>query len=79
MAKIRAYKTFLQDSHILKISIGEDIAEKAAQIRAAYQGMKIADSLQLATAIIYGCDVFLTNDKQLRQVEEIKIQLVDDL
>mgnify|MGYP002627006758 FL=1 len=64
MAKIIAYKTFLQDSHILKISIGEDIAEKAAQIRAAYQGIKIADSLQLATAIIYGCDVFLTNDKQ---------------
>ena len=37
------------------------------------------DSIHLATAIVYGCDVFLTNDKQLKQVEEINVLLVDEL
>ena len=68
-----------REKDFLKISVGEDIAEKAAQIRAKYQGIKTADSLQLASAIVYECDVFLTNDKQLRQVEEIRVLLVDDL
>ena len=77
--KIIGYKSFLQNAHFLKISVGEDIAEKAAQIRAKYQGIKTADSLQLASAIVYECDVFLTNDKQLRQVEEIRVLLVDEL
>ncbi len=77
--KIMGYKAFLQNAHILKISIGEDIAEKAAQIRAEYPGIKTADSLQLAAAIVYDCDVFLTNDKQLRQIQELGIKLVDEL
>ena len=47
--KIIGYKSFLQNAHFLKISVGEDIAEKAAQIRAKYQGIKTADSLQLAS------------------------------
>ena len=77
--KIMGYKSFLQNAHILKISIGEDIAERAAQIRAKYQGIKTADSLQLAAALVYDCSVFLTNDKQLRQIQEIDVKLVDEL
>ena len=77
--KIMGYKSFLQNAHFLKISVSEDIAERAAQIRAKYTGIKTADSLQLSSAIIYGCDVFFTNDKQLKQIEEIKVLLVDDL
>ena len=77
--KIIAYKSFLQNIHILKTGIDETIAEKAAQIRAFYQGIKTADSLQLAAAIGSGCDLFLTNDKQLKQVSEITVLLVDEL
>ena len=55
------------------------MAETAAQIRAKYSGIKAMDALQLASAITSGCDVFLTNDKQLRQVNEIQVLLVDDL
>ena len=77
--KIMGYKSFVQNAHILKISIGEDIAEKAAQIRAEYHGIKTADSLQLAASIVYDCNTFLTNDKQLRQIKEISVKLVDEL
>ncbi len=37
------------------------------------------DALQLATACIMGCDLFLTNDKQLRQFKEIKCVTVGEL
>ena len=60
-------------------TITDTEADKAVQIRAKYKGIKTADSLQLASAIVSECDVFLTNDKQLRQVEEIQVLLVDDL
>ena len=37
------------------------------------------DAIQLATACIMGCDLFLTNDKQLKQFKEIKCIVVDEL
>lgn len=60
-------------------SIDRAIADKAAQIRAEYKGFKSMDALQLATACLSGCDLFLTNDKQLRQFKEIKCITVDEL
>lgn len=43
-----------------------------------YKDFKTMDCLQLATACIRGCDLFLTNDKQLRQFREIKCIVVDE-
>ena len=77
--KIAVYRDFLRATHFVKNSIDEETADKASQIRAKYKSIKTADSLQLASAICSECDVFLTNDKQLRQVEEIRVLLVDDL
>lgn len=61
------------------VNIDKAIAEKAAQIRAEYKAFKAMDALQLATACITGCDLFLTNDKQLRQFREIKCITVEEL
>lgn len=36
------------------------------------------DCLQLATACVQQCDLFLTNDKQLRQFGELKCMVIDD-
>lgn len=60
------------------VEINQVIAKKAAQIRAEYKGFKAMDSLQLATACIHGCDLFLTNDKQLKQFREMKCITVDE-
>ena len=35
--------------------------------------------MHLATSQIYGCDVFLTNDIQLKQFKEIPVVLVEEL
>lgn len=55
------------------------IAKKAAKIRADYSSFKGMDALHLATAAFVGCDLFLTNDKQLRQFSEIKVLTIDDI
>lgn len=61
------------------LEVDQQIAKKAAQIRAQYKGFKAMDALQLASAYISGCDLFLTNDKQLRQYEEIRCITIDEL
>ena len=61
------------------VSIDKTIADKAARIMAEYKAFKAMDALQLATACITGCDLFLTNDKQLRQFGEIKCITVEEL
>lgn len=76
---IDAYWEFLRQFDVLKSFITETIAVTAAKIRAKYTGIKTADSMQLAAAIESSCDVFLTNDKQLKQVEEVKVLLVEEL
>ena len=59
--------------------VDQKIAKKAAQIRAQYKNFKAMDAWQLATVCVTGCDLFLTNDKQLKQFAEIKCVTVDDL
>lgn len=55
----------------------EEISRKAAQISAKFN-FELPDSIQLATAVISGCDIFLTNDKRLKKFDEVKCLLVDD-
>ena len=75
---IQAYKTLLLGAPGMNlIPIDASIAEKAAELRAKYL-IKTPDALQLATAILSGCDAFLTNDKGLRRVSELLIIILDD-
>lgn len=76
---INAFYAFINGMDIEIKSIDKTIADKAAQIRAEYKGFKAMDALQLATACLTGCDLFLTNDMQLRQFREIKCITVDEL
>lgn len=79
MKLIDSFYAFINDMDIQVKSIDGRIAEKAAHIRAEYPSFKTMDALQLATACIEGCDLFLTNDKQLRQFKEVKSVTVDEL
>ena len=58
--------------------IDEDIGKLAAQMRARYN-LSLTDALQIATAIQSGCDAFLTNDLQLKRVNELSILVVTEL
>ncbi|MCM1087204.1 MAG: PIN domain-containing protein [Blautia sp.] len=76
---INALYAFTDGMDIGIKSIDKEIAEKAAQIRAEYKNFKTMDALQLASACLTGCDLFLTNDKQLKQFKEIRCITVEEL
>lgn len=76
---VNAFYAFVDGMDIEIKSIDKIIADKAAQIRAGYKFFKTMDALQLATACLSGCDLFLTNDKQLKQFKEMKCITVDEL
>ena len=40
--------------------------------------LQMADALQIASALHSGADLFLTNDKQLKQLTEISVAVLDD-
>ena len=77
--KEEAFFDFITDCDIQICPINLEIAKKAAKIRAVYKGFKAMDALQLASAYLAGCDLFLTNDKQLRHFKEIKCITVEEL
>lgn len=76
---IDIFEKLIKALEIEMVVIDERIARKAAQIRAEYQSFKAMDALQLAVASLTGCDLFLTNDKQLKHFKEIKCITVDEL
>ena len=65
------------DAHTL-VSITVPIAESAAELRARYN-LRTPDALHVATAISIGCDALLTNDAQLKLVQELPILVLDEL
>ena len=77
--KVMEFERFKVILNLAVIAVDNSVSTQAARIRAKHKGIKGMDSIHLATAIINGCDVFLTNDKQLKQVDEINVLLVDDL
>ena len=54
------------------------IALRAAQIRAKHKSFHAMDAIQLAAAIVSGCNLFLTNDKRLKQFTEITCMTLTD-
>jgi predicted nucleic acid-binding protein len=54
------------------------LAERAAGLRARY-GMRLPDALQVAVAIDEGCEGFLTNDRRLARVTDLRVLVLDDL
>ncbi len=76
---IQKHRDFLLHSQNLSlVKIDVSIAMQAAELRSKYN-LRTADALQIASAISVNCDAFLTNDKQLRRVTELRILILDDL
>lgn len=76
---IKNFESFISKVGIGIINIDKNIAEQAALIRAEFKDFKAMDSLQIASALVNGCDLFITNDKQLRQEKKIMCVTFDEL
>jgi predicted nucleic acid-binding protein len=60
------------------VPIDEAVSVKAAQLRAKY-GFRTPDAIQLASVIQKKGDVFITNDRGLKNVKEIKILTLEEI
>lgn len=76
---IDLFERLIETLNFKVVNIDETIAENAAKIRSEYKAFKAMDALQIAAAVLYECDLLLTNDKQLRQYKNIKCITIDDL
>lgn len=73
------YKTILTNAEGIDIfNITVPIAIKAAELRAAFN-IKTPDALQIATAIVYEADFFLTNDLRLKNITAINLITLAEL
>ncbi len=68
----------LNTSYLSTQLLDQQIAEKASYLRATYK-LRTPDAIQVATAIVARASSFLTNDKQLSVVSELKVLILDDL
>ena len=75
----RRFRALLFDTTgINTFNIDPSAAERAAELRAKYR-FRLPDALQLAVAIEERCEAFLTNDRRLAPVNEIRVLVLDDL
>ena len=75
---IREFDLFIREADIMVVDIDQKIAMEAARIRAEWPNFKTMDALQIAAALDCGCDLFLSNDRQLRQFTEIHCKTLED-
>ncbi len=58
--------------------VDEAIAKEAAKIRRK-NGFRLPDAIQLATAKRAKADVFITNDRRLKQFKPLKVLLITEI
>lgn len=75
----RQYEALLANFPNLEIvDVTRDVARQAARLRAIY-GLRPADALQVASSLVYGATLWVSNDKQLKRLKpEIDILILDD-
>ena len=75
----RKFAEFLKHGRNLSlIEISAGIAETAGKLRGQYSELRIIDAIQISAAIDVRADAFLTNDKKLKHIKEIKVMVLKD-
>lgn len=77
-ALIILFRAVLDTSDVRLVPVTRPVWEEAARIR-ALTGLKTPDALHVATSLIAGCDLFITNDSDYRRVADLPIVVLDDL
>ncbi len=67
-----------QQANTCLLPITEDILREAARLRATIPGLKTPDAIHAATALRYGCALFVSNDTGFRRVPNLPLTLLDD-
>ena len=76
---VSGIKTFFLETEFLEvIDLGEQIAFETARLRRENKFLRTPDAIQLATAIVGGADVFITNDRKLKGLKlgSLKVRMI---
>ena len=68
----------LYSDNLSTFPVSNEVADKSAELRAKYR-IRTPDAIQIATALHGEASTFLTNDKNLKKVEEIDIITLFDI
>jgi predicted nucleic acid-binding protein len=60
------------------VEIANEAGQQAAKLRAKYN-LQLPDSLQVAVAIVTGCDAIFTNDAAFERITELQVLLLSKL
>ncbi|HUK88872.1 MAG TPA: PIN domain-containing protein, partial [Blastocatellia bacterium] len=60
------------------VSVDREVGRRAAEIRAAHN-ITLPDALQIATALVAGCQGLLTNDATLKRVTQLNVIVLDEM
>ncbi len=74
-ALLAAFDSYFAEIITETIPLTRAVIDRATKLRANF-GFKTPDAIHLACAIVAKCDLFLTNDNQLKKQNEIAIELV---
>ncbi|KGF73830.1 twitching motility protein PilT [Neosynechococcus sphagnicola sy1] len=75
----QTYLNLLDRKDVIFVETTLAIARETARIRFKYNFLQLADALQVATALQSGCEAFLTNNAQLKQVKELRMLVVKEM
>ena len=76
---VRKYRDYLTNSENISLfPLDLTIADHAVELRAQHH-FKTPDAIQLGTAVACGADLVITNDKEWRRFEEVRVVMLEDL
>ncbi len=76
---VSAFSDFLRyGKNFNLLDINPRTAEQAAILRGRYSFLKTMDAIQISSAVEAGADAFITNDKNLKNIDDIEIILLLD-
>ncbi|MCX7635742.1 MAG: PIN domain-containing protein [Syntrophales bacterium] len=76
---LNKFKTYLKNGpNLALLPITDDIGEGAGVLRGKYPHLKTVDAVQIAAALNTEAEAFLTNDKKLSGIKEIKVIVLSD-
>ena len=64
--------------NLILLEVTARIASSAGKLCGRYPRLRALDSVQIAAALDVGADAFLTNDKRLKGIHDIRVVLLSD-
>jgi len=76
LEQVHEFRNYLEHFPNLTLAeLNDPVIEFASDFRAYYR-ISTPDAVHIACSIVYGADEFITNDKALKKIKEIKVKLL---